>query len=894
MRRIARLARLIVGLLVVVAIVVGLLLGWIVGRAFPQRGGTVNLAGLSAAVTVLRDTNDIPQIYASTPADLFMAEGYIHASERMWQMEVWRHISSGTLSELFGKSEIKTDSFIRTLGWRQSAARDYAAASPDAKAALAAYAKGVNAWLATHKELSLPFVVAGFLGPGGGLAGYQPAPWDPVDSIAWAKVEAWQLGGNMDTEIFDLLLSAKVDPAAVKELSPAYPKGMPVIVPTGAAGSGGAGASGGQGSAPGPVDPTVVAAAGSSAAQADLLDLLGLSDAIGALTGLGPSSSVAGSGGIGSNDWVVSGAHTVSGTPMLANDPHLAHSMPSLWFMVGLHCQPLGSICPYDVSGVSFPGDPGVILGHDARIAWGFTNVDPDVQDLFVEKVDPTDPTRYEYKGQLLPFTTRLETIKVAGGAPVTIKVRSTIHGPVISDVEDDLKAASAGGGLAGGGGSAGGGLAGTGVVYALRWTATAEVGHDIEAILQLDRATDFRSFRAALANFDAPAQNVVYADVDGHIGYQMPGRIPIRNAGDGSLPVPGWTGAYDWTGYVPRDQLPFLYDPPSGIIATANNATVDSRFPIFIGDAWDPGYRAARILHLLEAKPKLTETDMTAIQGDTRIGLADDVVPKLAGSTPATTDGTTVLRSIQTWDRTCPTASAGCAAFNVFLYHLLRDVFDPRLGGGAAKTDIARLFVGSSRSAEALVTLLGEPQSRWWQDPRAAGSRTMSTVIAAALDQTGADLRAQLGDPSGWTWGAIHTVTFQEQTLGESGIGPLEWLLDKGPYPVAGAPFAVDQTYVDVSVAYPDPYAADPSATGTTDLKTIFANLGGPSYRLVVDMGHLDAATIVDTTGQSGLPFDSHYGDLIDDWLAVKAVPLPFSRTAVDAAAKQTLTLTP
>ncbi|TAM57846.1 MAG: penicillin acylase family protein, partial [Chloroflexota bacterium] len=591
-RRIARLARLIVGLLVVVAIVVGLLLGWIVGRAFPQRDGTVNLAGLSAAVTVLRDTNDIPQIYASTPADLFMAEGYVHASERMWQMEVWRHISSGSLSELFGKSEIKTDSFIRTLGWRQSAARDYAAASPDAKAALAAYAKGVNAWLATHKELSLPFVVAGFLGPGGGLAGYQPAPWDPVDSMAWAKVEAWQLGGNMDTEIFDLLLSAKVDPAAVKELSPAYPKGMPVIVPTGAAGSGGAGASGGQGSAPRPVDPTVVAAAGSSAAQADLLDLLGLSDAIGALTGLGPSSSVAGSGGIGSNDWVVSGAHTVSGTPMLANDPHLAHSMPSLWFMVGLHCQPLGSTCPYDVSGVSFPGDPGVILGHDARIAWGFTNVDPDVQDLFVEKVDPMDPTRYEYKGQLLPFTTRLETIKVAGGAPVTIKVRSTIHGPVISDVEDDLKAASAGGG-----GLAGGGLAGTGVVYALRWTATAEVGHDIEAILQLDRATDFRSFRAALANFDAPAQNVVYADVDGHIGYQMPGRIPIRNAGDGSLPVPGWTGAYDWSGYVPRDQLPFLYDPPSGIIATANNATVDSRFPIFIGDAWDPGYRAARIL---------------------------------------------------------------------------------------------------------------------------------------------------------------------------------------------------------------------------------------------------------------------------------------------------------
>jgi penicillin G amidase len=877
-RLVIGLVRLLIVLVVVVALLAGLLLGWVVVRAFPQRTGTATVPDLQAAVTVIRDANGIPQIYASTSADLFMAEGYLHASERMWQMEVWRHISSGTLSELFGKSEVKTDEFIRTLGWHQSAVRDYAAASPAARAALDAYAKGVNAWLATHTMGSLPFVVAGFLGAGGGLSGYKPKPWSAVDSVAWAKVEAWQLGGNMDTEIFNLLLSAKVDPAAIQELSPPYPSDMPVIVPTGAPGSGGAGATG-QSTAP---DPAVVASADSSAVQQDLLALMNLSDGIGALTGLGPTSSATASGGVGSNDWVVSGAHTASGSPMLANDPHLAHSMPSLWYMVGLHCQPVSSACPYDVTGVSFPGDPGVVLGHNAKIAWGFTNVNPDVEDLFVERVDPNDPKKYEYKGQMLPFQTRTETIDVAGGAPVTYTVRSTVHGAVISDVENDLKPASAGGG----------GLAGTGVVYALRWTATAAVGHVLDAILQLDQATDFTTFRAALADFDAPSQNVVYADVNGHIGYQMPGLIPIRKAGDGSVPVPGWTGAYDWTGYVPQNQLPYLYDPPSGIIATANNATVDSRFPVFIGKDWDLGYRAERILQLLQTKPKLTQTDMTAIQADTRMGLADDVVPALAGAQPATEDGKTVLQQIQAWDRTCPTDSTGCAAFNVFVYHLLRDVFDPRLGGGTAKTDIARLFVGTSRSAAALVSLLSQPNSRWWQDPSASTPRTMDQVIANALDQAGADLRKQLGDPASWTWGAIHTVTFQEQTLGTSGIGPLEWLLDKGPYPVAGGPFQVDQTYVDLSVAYPDPYTA--GSTGTSDLKTIFANLGGPSYRLVVDMSALDKATIINTTGESGLPFDSHYGDLIADWLAVKPVPLPFTRTAVEAAGTQTLTLQP
>ncbi|HTS14358.1 MAG TPA: penicillin acylase family protein [Candidatus Sulfotelmatobacter sp.] len=896
---IGRLVRLVLVVLVVVVVAFGAFVGWVGARGMPQRDGSASLPGLSADVTVKRDANGIAQIYASTPADLFAAEGYVHAQERMWQMEVWRHISSGTLAELFGASEVPTDEFIRTLGWRQSAQRDYDAADAGTKAILKAYASGVNAWLSQHHDLGLPFVISGFLGAGGGLSGYQPAPWTPVDTLAWVKVEAWQLGGNYDSEVFDLLLAKKVDAQAVSELSPPYPAGRPVIAPTGAPGVGGAGAASSHvapepaaTSAPVAIDPRVLALAG------DPTSLLGLeqaSDHIAQLAGFGPTDPIQRSDGIGSNDWVVSGAHTASGSALLANDPHLGYAMPSIWYMVGLHCTVVSSACPYDVAGVSFPGGPGVILGHNAHIAWGFTNVNPDVQDLFMEKVDPADPARYEYKGQMVPFTTRTEVIKVAGGEPVTITVRSTVHGPVVSDAADDLKATADGGS----------GLAGDdGVVYSLRWTSTAVVDTTLEALLKLDAATDFDTFRAALRLYIGPSQNVVYADTDGHIGYQMPGLVPVRAAGDGSGPVPGWDGSHDWTGYVPYDDLPRIYDPPSGVIVTANNAAVDSSYPYALGDEWDPGYRAARITALIGTDTKLTMDDVSRIQLDGQTGIAMDIVPHLGTAAPSTDDGKVVLAAIQAWATVQGTpydcsqtdsspASLGCAAFNAFAYHLLRDVFDPRLGAGTDKTDIARLYVGSDRSAETLVNLLGDAKSRWWDDPSTPAHETEASVIAKALDQAGADLRSTLGEPSAWTWGALHTVAFQEQTLGTSGIGPLEWLFDKGPYPDGGSVYAVNQQYFDLSAAYPDPYADDPAASGGT-FADVFAVKGGPSYRLVVETAQLDGATIVDTTGQSGVPFDAHYGDLIDTYLAGKTVPLPFTTSAVDEATTQILTLTP
>jgi penicillin amidase len=443
-----------------------------------------------------------------------------------------------------------------------------------------------------------------------------------------------------------------------------------------------------------------------------------------------------------------------------------------------------------------------------------------------------------------------------------------------------------------------GGGLGQPAVVYALRWTATADVQRTFESVLALDRATDWTSFRQALSMFDAPSQNVVYADVDGHIGYQMPGRIPIRASGDGSVPAPGWDGSHDWTGYVPYDQLPFLHDPPSGIIATANNAAVDARFPFFIGRDWSAGYRAERIIQLLEAKPKLTTDDMRVIQGDTLVLQARPIQAALATAkvAPSTADGREVQALIGPWDDRCDTSSTGCGPYTLFAYHLLRDVFDPRLGA-SGKDGTARLFVGTERSMETLIDLLGQPDSRWWDDPSTPARETRDAVIARALDQAGADLRRAFGDPSRWTWGNLHTVTFREPSLGSSGVGPLEAAFDRGPYPVAGAPEAVDQTYMDLSVAYPDPYAEKPEPAPGNDaagLRKLMEMVAGPSYRFVIDMGSLDGATIVQTTGQSGVPFDAHYGDLIGDWLANHDVPLPFTQGAVDAAATQRLQLRP
>jgi len=894
-RILGRLLAVLLGVVLIALVAGGGLLAWVGARALPQATGTLHVPGLAAPVTVYRDAAGIAQIVADSPDDLFFAQGFVHASERMWQMEVFRHIGSGRLAELFGKSQLDTDRFIRTLGLRQAAERDLAAAPDDVRRALDRYAAGVNAWIAGQQgRMPLAFVVAGFqAGAGAGLGGYTPEAWQPIDSVVFGKVQAWSLGGNLRAEIFRVLSDARLgSPALTDALAPALGTDGPVTVPTGAAGSFGAGSklplagvdgpaldAGGHLTAAvsvrtGPVSVGTAATApapatGSSTAAAGLLRIDAIASGIGELAGFDTSDTAFGHPGVGSNDWVVAPSKSATGHALLANDPHLGIQMPSIWYMNGLRCRAVSAACPYDVQGVSFPGVPAVILGHNAKIAWGATNVGPDVEDLFVETPDPKNAANYLYRGASLPYATRQEAIKVAGGDPVTITVRETVHGPILSDVDDDLKA--------------------TGTLYALRWAATAEPDGLLESFFKLDTAGSFDDFRAALRTYGAPSQNFVYADTAGNIGYQMPGHIPVRPKGDlGDRPVDGASGAHDWTGWIPFDDLPGSLNPPGGIIVTANNAAVDARYPYFIGRDWDPGWRATRIRQLLDEAVKrggVTRDDLSRIQTDTRLLRADSVIPSLLAAKPASVDGRLVQDLIRSWDRRCDLDSRGCSAYEVAEWRLMRSIYDPWLGV------LAPRYVGSPQSKVALRGFLANPDAIFWDDPNTPAVETRNDRLAGALDAAGSDLRAALGDPSRWAWGRLHRTTFREQTLGESGIGPLEAYFDMGPYGAPGTSDAVDNITTTLGAWYPDPKV--PGAKPGT-LFDAFAASTIPSYRLAIDMGDLDGARIIQTTGQAGNPMDRHYGDLIDDWLAGRTLPFPFTPDAVRRAAVTTLTLAP
>ena len=474
-------------------------------------------------------------------------------------MDTWRHIGSGTLSEMFGSAQVETDAFLRTLGWRQTAEAEWEGLDQDSKDILLAYTAGVNAYLKDHSgtALSLEYAVLKLLSPD-----YQLAEWTPVNSLTWGKAMAWDLRGNMDEEIERAVLLKTLSSEQVDELFPPYPQNHPVIVdqiednPTGNSGT-----------------TTTAQAIPANADLTAVLENIALMNNV-----LGEMGD-----GIGSNSWVIAGDRTTTGMPLLANDPHLGIQMPSIWYQVGMHCQPKTADCPYELAGFSFAGVPGVVIGHNDRVAWGFTNVGPDVMDLYIEKVNPGNPNQYEVNGTWVDFETRSETIGVVGGEPVTITVRSTRHGPIISDTYGSVMDSGdpkdkdfipfkdkAGIELP------------EQYVVALKWTALSP-STPFKAVWGFDKAQNWEEFRAAASNFHVPAQNLVYADVDGNIGYQMPGDIPIRANGDGRFPVPGWTDEYEWTGFIPFEEQPYLLNPEKGYIVTANNQVPPRDYPYLV-----------------------------------------------------------------------------------------------------------------------------------------------------------------------------------------------------------------------------------------------------------------------------------------------------------------------
>jgi penicillin amidase len=836
MRRIVRIISAAVAISILLLAVGGVL---IVRRSFPKYGGTIELPGLGGKVEVLWDEMGVPHIYASSTEDLFMAQGYVHAQDRFWQMDFWRHIGAGRLAEMFGESQVETDAFLRTLGWEHVAESELATADAETLAIMQAYSRGVNAYLEAHRgaALSLEYAILRLLNPA-----YSPDPWTPVNSLTWAKVMAWDLGGNMSEEVQRAVLLPIIGEERLADLFPPYPQDHPVIVPSTDAGQ---------------ASTEILRSSQAAIPPSALRTLAARAQALDDLIGTHAP-------GIGSNNWVISGSRTTTGLPLLANDMHLGIQMPSIWYEISLHCQPVGPECPFQVSGFSFAGVPAVIVGHNDHIAWGVTNVNPDVQDLYLERTNPEDPDQYLVNGQWMDMAVREEILRVAGGEPVTISVRSTRHGPVISDVDDDI------GALADVAGEESQPLA-----VSLRWTAL-EPARIFRAVLALNRATNWEQFRAALSNWDVPSQNFVYADTAGNIGYQTPGRIPIRAHGDGTAPVPGWTDEYEWSGYVPFEELPSSYNPSQGFIVTANNAVTGPGYPYFLTAVWDYGYRAQRIQDLIEGAGTLSAADLQNIHADNYNAMGPvlipllqslDLTPEKSGGSKSSEDLKAYVSLLSTWDFQDDMNSGPSALFNAVWRHVILRTFADDLPAG--------WLPGGSRAFGVMTRLVEAPNSPWWDDRTTPAPEDRDAILRLGLEDAVSELKGILGKtPSDWSWGQLHTATFRNASLGESGIAPIEALFNRGPFPVGGGSSIVNATGWDVEQGY--------------EVQSL------PSERMIIDLADFDNSLWIHPTGQSGHAFHRHYIDMADMWRLVQYRPMCWSRQAIASDASDVLQLGP
>lgn len=870
--RVARIAYSVFAIIAVLAVAAALFVTWTIQRSFPQTSGEVTLEGLQAEATVQRDALGIPTITADSTDDLFYAQGFTHAQDRFFEMDFRRHVTAGRVAEMFGESQVATDAFLRTLGWRTVAEQEVAELDPVTLSYYESYAAGVNAYLASRSgaELSLEYAILGIQNPD-----YAPEPWEPADSVAWLKAMAWDLRTNLEDETTRAQLAAELsaddgtaDLAGIlNEIYPAYPfEQNPVIVPQ-------ISMTAPEASEPAEAEPAAFRNPGSGTSPAE--DATG--EVLASVTWREASNVIEAADllidsvgeGIGSNSWVVSGALTESGMPLLANDPHLGASLPSVWYQVQLKCSKVSDACPFDVGGFSFAGLPGIVIGHNAQVAWGFTNLTTDVTDLYVERLQGDE---YWRDGKLVPLETRTETLKVAGADDVELTVRSTAHGPIISGLTSDATAITEDPVM----GSGDEVLALENVpgvpegetAVSLRWTAL-DAGTTASAIFELATAQNFSEFRHAASLFDVPAQNLIYADVEGNIGYQAPGRLPIRGAGDGWLPQPGWDSAYDWDGFIPFEDLPVSYNPASGYIVTANNAIVDDDYDYFLSRDWDYGYRAARIVHLVErraAAGPLTAQDMREIQLDSEMWIGKRLAVAMDADEVSGEGPQAAVELLGSWDAQNTADSPAAAYANVLWSNLAQNIFVDR-EVPMPVDDQGRLFT-------VVGAMLDDPSHELWTNERIDVSG-MDEMLAFSAEQAYEELRDLQGDDvRQWNWGKLHEISLVSDTLGSSGIAPIEMLFNRGPCAVGGGASIVNATGWNLGESY----------------QTVTV----PSMRMVIDLADFDDSTWNHLTGASGHAFHPHYTDQTEDWTVGIQTPWAFSPKAVRAATVDTLILTP
>jgi penicillin G amidase len=815
-------------------------------RSLPDYSGELVLSGLVGTVEVKRDSYGVPHIYADNPEDLFLAQGYIQASDRFYEMDFRRHLAAGRLSELYGPSQVEADSYIRTLGWRRVADEELALLSASTRRYLDAYASGVNAYIRGKPaaDLSLEYSVLGVEG-----LDYQPEQWRAGDSVSWLKAMAWNLGSNIDQESELAIMTAKVGARRTLELNPPYPlEGFEPIVSRGTI----------SGKA---FDPTAEQMSARSApiglsrnellrASATMSDLTRMEGAI----PQDPASQTLGQAG--SNSWVVSGARTASGKAMLANDPHLATSIPSTFAQVGLHCRSLTNACPFDVSGFSLASVPGVVIGKNTRITWGLSTSHLDVQDLYLEEVNGDQVRNGDSSA---PLEIRTELISVLGEAqPRSLRIRTSRHGPLLSDVSTSLQ-------------SVGSTTTAPGrppYAVAVSWVGLTP-GRSMDALLRINTAGNFAEFRAAAKLLSAPSQNLLYADVDGNIGYQLPGDAPLRGQGDGRLPSPGWDNSYDWKGRIPFARLPYTYNPPSGFIVAANQQIIGRQYPYRLGSDFSYGWRSQQLIDRLAESPPLTADSAEQLFYDNTIRVAADIVPillRIKVDDPWVREGQQMLVG---WDYSSDASSPSAAYFNVVFHNILKLTFRDEMPEELSPA-------GGDRWYAVVSSLMKSPKSRWWDDVATQDRvETRDDILLAAMTQGRKEITSLMSrDTDQWEWGKLHRVTLRNSTLGESGKAAIDRLFNRGDYELGGGPAVVNATAFDDRMGY--------------------QVTAGPTMRMLIDLGDLDASRWVNQSGVSGHAFARNYDDQTSLWAAGRMLPFVSTPAAVDARTADRLRLSP
>ena len=794
-----------------------------VRRPLPRKKGHLVFSGIHEPVEIIFDRYGVPHIYAANEDDLYFAQGYVHAQERLWQMEFNRRLGSGQLAEIFGELAVETDRFCRRLGMHRAAAAGAVNLPEHDRRILEYYARGVNAYIERNKHnLPIEFTVLHF----------KPEPWQIADSIQWAKMMGWNLGGNWETEVIRARLVALLGAERAAKLEAGYDPKHPLIVPPG-------------------------------------VEYQGVN--LGMLEQYEQLKEMSGFGMIGaSNNWVVDGTMSTTGLPILCNDPHLGQAAPSIWYECHLVA---GDI---DVIGASFPGTAGVVIGHNQYIAWGITNAVSDVQDLYIEKFNPENPHQYEYQGKWEEAQIIREEIKVRGSkTPLIEEVRITRHGPILTKLPHANTDNSAKAGQNGAQSEA------AALPLALRWTGLEQC-KITSALDKLDRATNWEEFKEALRDWDVPPQNLIYADNEGNIGYVMAGAIPIRAKGQNLLPSPGWTGEYEWTGFIPFDELPQTYNPEQHFIVTANNRVVDDSYPYYITNEWLNGYRAQRIRDLLTSKGKLAPEDMAKIQGDQYALPAVAIVPHLLKLQTNAALEKAAKNVLRTWNYVLAPDSAAAAIYATFLHKLEIIVFGAMLGDdetlihgylGRGDNILALTNGYASRSKPLLIRLLNEHDDSWFENSAIPnGPRSWDNALASAFTAAVEELRENFGDEiTRWQYGKIHTLTYNH-VLGM--VKPLEKVFNRGPYPLGGD---IDTVNMGAS-AFHQPEVV----------------IVVPSYRQIVNLADMQDSLSGHAPGQSGHIASKHYADFIKPWLNVELHPMLFERNMIEANAEGTLSLMP